>query len=131
MRTPKARDSCAFSPLPRFVGIRKLPVPRAYSTCLLNMVVGSLAGDDHVVDVGFAQTGIRDADETGIVLEFLDGSAAQIAHAGAQSTDKLVNHRFQRPTVGDAALDAFRDELRQSVLGDALPLGNIAAGRLL
>ena len=54
---------------------------------LFHVVVRGLAGDDDVVDVGLAQTGVRDADKAGVFLELFDGAAAQVAHAGAQSAD--------------------------------------------
>ncbi len=40
------------------------------------MVVGGFAGDDDVVDVAFAEAGVGDADEAGVLLELVDGVAA-------------------------------------------------------
>src|SRR5271170_1485891 len=83
---------------------------------LLNVIVRSLARDDDVVDVAFAQSGIRDAHKAGFCLQVLDRSTAQIAHAGTQSADELVDHCFKRSAMGHAAFNAFRNELGQTIL---------------
>ncbi len=79
------------------------------------MVVGSFAGDDDVVDVAFAEAGAGDANELCLLLQLLDGCAAEIAHAGAQAADELVDHGLERSAVGHASLDAFGDELGEAV----------------
>ena len=58
-----------------------------FPALLFHVVVRGFAGDDDVVNVGLAQAGVRDADKAGVFLEFFDGTAAQLAHAGAQSAD--------------------------------------------
>ena len=58
------------------------------------MVVGGFTGDDDVVDVAFAKAGAGDADELRLLLEVLDGGAAEVAHAGAEASDELVDHGF-------------------------------------
>src|SRR5947209_10048864 len=66
---------------------------------LLDMIVRSFARDDHVVHMALAQTRARDAYELRLLLQFLDGRATQVAHAGLQSADQLVHHRFQRSAI--------------------------------
>ena len=84
---------------------------------LLDVVVGGFAGNDDVVDVGFAETGVGDANEAGVSLEVGDGFAAEIAHAGAEAADELKDHGLEGAAVGDAAFDAFGDELGEAVAG--------------
>ena len=72
---------------------------------LWSAVVGCFTGDGHVVGMAFLHTGIRDADELGIV-KVLDGGSTAVAHATAKSTDELVddflNGAFVRHTASDA-----------------------------
>src|SRR6202034_247042 len=65
------------------------------------------AGDDHVVYVALAEAGTGDANEAGALLQLFDGGAAEIAHAGAEGADPLIDHRLQRSAGGNAAFDAF------------------------
>ena len=60
-------------------------------------------------------------------LEFFDGGAAEIAHAGAEAADELVDHGFEGAAVGDAAFDALGDELGEAVLGGAFAGGEVGA----
>ena len=97
------------------------------------MIVRSFAGDDDVVDVAFAQSGVRDAHEAGLGLQIFDGSAAEVAHSGAESADELVDHGFERSAVRYASFDAFGDELGEAVAA-LFPCGNggpVAGGKFL
>ena len=61
MKTPKARDSCAISAVATVSGHLGTVKPACSCACSrgsLYVIVGSLAGDDDVMNVGFAQTGI-------------------------------------------------------------------------
>jgi hypothetical protein len=51
----------------------------------------------------------------GVLLQLFDGGAAEVAHAGAQAADELVDHGFERAAMGHAAFDAFGDELGEAV----------------
>ena len=56
--------------------------------------------------------GAGDAHHVGLGCEALPGSGtSDIAHAGAQPTDQLVDTGRQRAFVGHHAFDAFRDQL--------------------
>ena len=88
------------------------------------MVVGGFAGDDDVVDVALAEAGVGDADEARVGLQLCDGAAAEVAHAGAQAADELVDHGFERAAVGDAAFDAFGDEFGEAVGAGAFARGD-------
>jgi len=80
----EAVDSTAITPMQMSTGIQALTHSprrlRSRRESLLDMVVGRFAGDDYVVDMALAQTCAGDADETGILLEFVDGAAAKVAH---------------------------------------------------
>src|SRR5579859_4907775 len=54
-----------------------------------DMIIGSLAGDDDVVDVAFAQAGAGDAHESRLLLQLENRGAAQVSHAGAQAAHEL------------------------------------------
>ena len=64
-------------------------------------------------------------------LQFLDCSAAEVAHAGTQSADELVDHGFERAAMGDAAFDAFGNELGEAILAVAFAGGEDGALGLL
>src|SRR5580658_5521385 len=93
------------------------------------MVVGRLAGDDDVVDVTLAQAGRGDADKLRLLLQLGDGAASYIAHAGTQAADELEDHGLEGSAVGDAAFDAFRDELGETVLAGAFALDDAFAAQ--
>ena len=57
---------------------------------LLHAVVGGFLGDDHVVDVGFAEACGGDADEAGFLSEFFDGVGSDVAHTGFEAADELI-----------------------------------------
>ncbi len=48
---------------------------------LLNVIVGRLAGDDYVMNMRFAQAGVRDPNEVSVGMQLFNGAAAQVAHA--------------------------------------------------
>ena len=54
----------------------------AEGDALFDAVVGGFAGDDDVVDVGFAEAGARDADEAAVGLEIVERGSSDVAHAG-------------------------------------------------
>src|SRR4051794_14634474 len=86
------------------------------SLSLLDMIVRCFPRNDDVVHVALTKARVRDANEAGIVMQVLDRRTAQVAHAGAQSADKLVDHRFQLSAIGHAAFNAFRNKLGEAVL---------------
>src|SRR4051812_40294116 len=73
-------------------------------------VIGSVLRDRDVVWVRLAQAGARDAHEAGL-LHRLDRGGAAVTHRLAQAAHDLVQHAGERPLVGDAAFDPFRNEL--------------------
>src|ERR1700738_4634427 len=122
-------DSMAITMIPATTGHQAL-IQNAQRRRLLHMIVGRLAGDDDVVDMALPEAGVGDADKLRLLLQVLDGFAAQVAHAGLQAAYELVDHGLQRPAVGYAAFDALGHELRQPVLGGPLALDH-AFGALL
>src|SRR5579871_744881 len=105
-------------------GMRGLPPLRPEHTVsvLLDVVVGSLAGDDDIVHVALAQAGAGDAHELRPLLKILDTSAAEVTHARLQATYELVHHGFQRSAVRHSPFNAFRNEFGEPVLAVALTL---------
>ena len=57
-------------------------------------------------------------------LQLFDGAAAEVAHAGAQAADELVDHGFERAAMRNAAFDAFGDELGEAVAAVAFARGD-------
>ena len=57
-----------------------------------NPVVWCLAGDDHVMHMTLLEAGRGDADKLGMPAQSLDVAGADIAHAGAEAADQLVDH---------------------------------------
>src|SRR5581483_1152851 len=74
-------------------------------------VVRSFLGDDDVVHVALAVGGVADADEARLLAQLGERSAAEVAHAGAEPADELVDVRRERPLVRHPALDALGHEL--------------------
>src|ERR1700680_3665706 len=70
-------------------------------------VIRAFAGDGHVVDVAFAQSGAGDAHELRLLLELGKAGGADIAHGGAQAAGELVQNGGDRALVGNLALDAL------------------------
>jgi hypothetical protein len=60
---------------------------------LLDAVVGGFAGDDDVVDVGFAEAGAADADEAAVGFEIVERGGSDVAHAGFEAADELFSER--------------------------------------
>src|ERR1035441_2710407 len=114
-------DSIRITAMPSTTGNHALIQYQAPAR-LLNMIVGRLAGDDHVMHVAFAQARPRNAHELRVLLQFLHGSAAQVTHARPPSAHQLKHHRLQRSTIGYASLDSFRHKLGQPVLARPLAL---------
>src|SRR5260221_604069 len=128
---PKSRmrilSTVAFPSLERPSGA-EAPLAGAPGACpSINMVVRRLLGDLHVVHVGLAHAGGSDLDELRLRAHLLDGAAAGVAHAGAKAAHQLLDDRGGRPLVGNAALDAFGDEL----VGVHLRVLEIAVARAL
>src|ERR1700689_3034324 len=67
---------------------------------LLDMVVGRLASDNHVVHMALAQACAGDAHKLGVLLQFFDRAATQVAHARAQAAHQLKDHRLERSAIG-------------------------------
>src|SRR5215471_7775093 len=82
---------------------------------LFGAIVGSFARDHDVVHVALAQAGAANADELRLFLQFPDRSAADVAHTALHAADKLVDDHADRPAIRNAALDAFRHQLRQAI----------------
>src|SRR6185295_17774481 len=82
----------------------------------LKAVVRRFLGDDDVVDVALLQAGGGDAHEARAGLQLADAPGAAVAHARPQAAHELLDHRRQRPLVGDHALDAFGHELARLAL---------------
>src|SRR5579862_9088582 len=76
--------------------------------------------------MALTETGAGDADEAR-VLHLFDRRRAAVAHRLAKPADELVEHRPERPLVGDARLDAFRDQLLALDLALEVPVLRVAA----
>src|SRR4051812_38158752 len=93
---------------------------------ILHAVIGRFLGDVDIVRVAFGHAGGRNTAESGIAAKGFDVRGAAIAHASAEAADHLVNKIAQRPTIGDAAFNAFRNELLGFRHG-ALPVAVLGA----
>src|SRR5262245_35785932 len=91
---------------------RRSPVPGADSA--IEPVVWRFLGDLDVVDVALAYACGCDADEASLALELGNRRAAAIAHAGAQASHQLMDHRGNASLVRDAPLDSLGHELVRS-----------------
>src|SRR6266705_5537978 len=76
-----------------------------------NPIIRCFFGDDHVVNVALAQARRCDPNESRLLMELGDRSAAAIAHSGAQSSNQLVDERSERAFVWDSSFDALGYEL--------------------
>ncbi len=74
---------------------------------LLQPVVRRFAGDDHVVDVAFAQACLGDADELSPLLQFLQIRGAAISHPASQPPDELLDKARKRSFIWDLSFDSF------------------------
>src|SRR5436853_120228 len=93
--------------------IIRVPLPRRPQRVwgLFESVVRSFLGDDDVVRVALAHAGGADLQEARLGAELVERAAAAVAHAGLQAADELMDVEREAALVGNAALDAFRDEL--------------------
>lgn len=57
-----------------------------YCRCLFQPVIWCLTGDDYVVNMTLAQARATNTDESGFLLQFGNGLAADVAHARAQTS---------------------------------------------
>ena len=77
----------------------------------VHAVIRGFLGNIHVVRMRFLQTGVRDADESGSLLQLADILGAAVAHTAAQAAHKLI-HRFgKQALIRHASLDALGHEL--------------------
>ncbi len=60
--------------------------------------------------VRLAQAGVGDTHEACFFLQFANGAAAGVAHAGAQAAKQLMDVVRKRPAIGDATFDPFGDQ---------------------
>src|SRR4051794_32227738 len=79
-------------------------------------VVRRLFGDPDVVDMALAQTGAGHPHKASALMEFVDGVRAEIAHAGADAAQNLMDRVVERAFERHPTLDAFRNEARIGVL---------------
>jgi len=100
---------------------------RRYQSRLLDAVVGGFAGDDDVVDVGFAEAGAGDADEAAVGFEIVERGGADVAHAGFEAANELFGQSAERTLIRDAAFDAFGDGLAALAVGVVL-YGGVTVG---
>src|SRR5512145_1197430 len=83
----------------------------SFGNALFDSIVWRFFRDDHVMHVAFAEAGGADADQARLALKGRNIGAAAVAHARAQATVELVDHRRDAAFVRDPAFDAFRHEL--------------------
>src|SRR5437763_1134893 len=106
--------------LPWITGKRvRLPMPPQHSQLpsgltlpsIFHAVIRCFLGDVDIVQVAFGHAGGGDAAEAGFGAEAFDVGGAAVAHAGAEAADHLIDKIAQVAAIGDAAFDAFGDEL--------------------
>src|SRR5690349_17111858 len=114
-RAPRARPAATY---------RQVLEGPLLKSPLFQAIVGSFFSDNHVVDVALAQAGRGHAHELSALPQFLDRSAAAVAHSGAQAPDELIHQLGQQAFVRYAALDAFGHQLPAAFL-------RVAVGRAL
>src|SRR5262245_57728848 len=78
---------------------------------LLDAVVRSLLGDDHVVDVALLEPRLGDADEARVGAQLAEPRRAAVAHARAHTADQLVDAAAQAAAIRHAPLDALGHQL--------------------
>src|SRR5580693_1558234 len=76
---------------------------------LFQPVIRRFAGDDHVVDVAFAQSRLGDADKFAALLKFFQSGGAAISHAAPKPADELIDETRERSLIGYLPFDAFRN----------------------
>src|SRR5579875_481481 len=80
------------------------------------------------MNVAFTQGGNADAQELGLLLQFVNGSAAAVAHSRTQATDQLERHFRKRTLVRHASLDPFRYKLSTRACHNCLRVALGTAG---
>src|SRR5271154_5744642 len=88
---------------------------RLRASPLLGRVVRRFARDHYIVHVAFAETGGADTHKSRLLLQFGDGLAATISHAGPEAAHQLMNDHRYRTAVGDTPLDSFWHQFTQAV----------------
>src|SRR5438105_11370294 len=83
----------------------RITPPKMTPSKLFQPVVRSFLGDDHVVNVAFAQARRGHAYKPGVLAKLRNRMASAVAHACAQPAYKLVHELGQHPFVGDAAFE--------------------------
>src|SRR6185295_11773744 len=83
----------------------------------LDAIVRRFLRDDDVVDVALAHACGRRPKQLRLALQRRNRSAAGVAHARADATHELMNHRGHAAFVRDTAFDTFRDEFFGAVAG--------------
>src|SRR5262249_18508393 len=74
-------------------------------------VIRSFLSNDNVVRVAFLNRRAGDLDEAGFGPQLFDGPSPAVPHPRAKAADELEDEVGEWPLVGDAAFDAFGDEL--------------------
>src|SRR6266850_2027500 len=78
---------------------------------IFHTVIRRFLGDVDVVGMAFGHAGGGNAAESRLAAESFDVIGAAVAHASAEASDHLINEIAQWPAIGDAAFDAFGNEL--------------------
>ena len=73
--------------------------------------------------MALSEGGGGDLDEPAVLLQFVDGMRAAVAHAGTDAANQLEHGVLYRSLIGDAAFHAFRHQL----LGVGLEVAVLAA----
>lgn len=81
---------------------------RAIQRSLLKAIIRSLARDDHVVNVAFAQACRSDADKFCALLQFPNAPRSAIAHAASKAADKLLDQPGKWSFIRHLSFDSFR-----------------------
>src|SRR5713101_666782 len=72
----------------------------AYSTRLLQRIIGRLARDHHIVHMTFAEAGHADPNEARLLQQLRNGSAAAVSHARLQTARHLLHDHGDRSAIG-------------------------------
>src|SRR5947209_2179226 len=99
--------------------------------CLFQSVVGRLARNDYVMDVAFAQSCSADADKPRLLLKLRNGAGPAVAHAGAQSTHKLVDHGGQRAPVRHSPFYALGNQFVEAIAVAVAIIHGDSDGRII
>src|SRR6516225_561938 len=66
--------------------------------------------------MAFTQTGSADAHEAGLLLQFREIRATDVAHTALHATHQLIHDHGYRSTIRYVSLDAFGNQLPQAVV---------------